>query len=756
LTSPSSRPNRSLQISVGLLSGSGLLLEIALTRLFSALFYPPYVFAVLSLAVLGLGLGAALATWRAPLRRQRLAPAYAALAGLSTVLLVVLAVRLASLDARALLILLVALPYLFIGLALATLFSRHAAHSLQLYRADLLSAGLGALLAIPLLNLLGPVNGLLVVAALLALAGLVLASGARARGLPAVALLTALLVLGGSARLDWLALDMATVQADKPAGQALARGGQLLATRWDAFARSDLVAPVDGGPYQLTMDGAAGSIMPPAEDNEFLLRDIGLFPFATAPLERVFIIGPGGGLDVYFSLLAQADEIVAVEVNPASVDLVRDFAAYNGDLYGQPAVRVLVDEGRSVLRREATTYDLISLSQVVTLAAERSGYTLTENTVYTVEAFLDYLAHLSPEGQIAIKLYDEATLSRALSTALAALRAQGLSDVQGLSHVAAFLDPRNDPPIPLLLVRKEPFSPDEARELGVVARQVGFAPLFLPGVLAQPPLDAVEGGQMTFSDIVERAGSDISPTSDDRPFFYQFERGIPSSLQPLLAVLAAVVLLGGAGIAVAQRRLQPIALRWAPLYFAALGAGFMLVEIAIIQQVRLFLGHPTLALTTVLAVLLVAGGLGSGLAGRLFRGPGGAGGVALPAWPALAVALLVLAWIVAWPWLNRTFLTASPPVRVLVVVVCLAPLGLVMGMPFPLGLRWVGQADERQVALGWMVNGVMSVAGSAGAVTLAILAGFSRVLLLGLAAYALAALLTHPSLVEEPSPQAPH
>lgn len=750
LTSTSRPPNPSLLIGIGLLSGGGLLLEIALTRLFSALFYPPYVFAVLSLAVLGLGLGAALAAWRQPWRSQQRTPSYAALAGLATLLLVLLAVRLASLDARALLVLLVALPYLFVGLALATLFSQHAAQSPQLYRSDLLSAGLAALLAIPLLNRLGPVNGLLLIAALFALAGLVLARQAMA--LPVVAMLAALLALGTNAGLSWLALDMATVQAQKPAGEALAKGGQLLATRWDAFARTDLIAPADGGPYQLTMDGAAASIMPPAEDNDFLLRDIGLFPFATSPLQRVFIIGPGGGLDVYFGLLAQAEDIVAVEVNPASVDLVQDFAAYNGDLYGQPAVRVLVDEGRSVLRREATTYDLISLSQVVTLAAERSGYTLTENTAYTVQAFLDYLDHLAPNGQIAIKLYDEPTLTRALSTALAAFRARGLSDAQGLSHIAAFLDPQHDPAIPLLLVRQQPFAPEEALELGAVARRVGFVPLFLPGVLAEPPLDAVEAGEMAFQDIVESTASDISPTSDDRPFFYQFERGIPRSLQSLLAVLAAVVLLAALGLAVAQRGLQPVALRWAPLYFAALGAGFMLVEIAVIQQARLFLGHPTLALATSLGVLLVAGGLGSGLAGRLVRPASDQGGGALPgrpapgestlpAWPAAAVALLVLVWAVAWPRLSATFLGASWPLRVLVVAASLAPLAIFMGMPFPLGLRWVGRTGQRPVAVAWMANGIMAVAGSAAAVTLAILAGFSRVLLAGAILYGLAALL---------------
>jgi hypothetical protein len=161
-----------------------------------------------------------------------------------------------------------------------------------------------------------------------------------------------------------------------------------------------------------------------------------------------------------------------------------------------------------------------------------------------------------------------------------------------------------------------------------------------------------------------------------------------------------------------------------------------MLEVAIIQQTRLFLGHPTLAITTVLATLLAGGGLGSGLAGRLVpqsERP--------PAWPALAVVVLALAWLLLWPLLGNAFLAATQPVRLLIAVLTLLPLALVMGMPFPLGLRAAGLHGQRPVALAWAVNGLMTVAGSVLAVTIAMLAGFSRVLLLGVLAYALAALL---------------
>ena len=248
------------------------------------------------------------------------------------------------------------------------------------------------------------------------------------------------------------------------------------------------------------------------------------------------------------------------------------------------------------------------------------------------------------------------------------------------------------------MVRKTAFSQDQALELGAVAQRVGFRPLFLPKVLAQPPLDAVAAGDVPFSDIVAGADSDISPTSDDRPFFYQFERGIPADLRPLLWVLAGVVLAGGVLLAVGQRQLTPARLRLSPLYFAALGAGFMMVEVAVIQQSRLFLGHPALAVATVLAVLLVGGGLGSGLAGRIFPRHAGS----LPPGPSALVALLVILWTLVWPPLSHLALSAALPLRILLVAGSPAAPGIGHGHAFSFGsaLRRPGRRWASRPGLG--------------------------------------------------------
>jgi hypothetical protein len=725
---------------LALLAAGSLLLEVALTRLLSVLYYPPYVFAVLSLAVLGIGLGAALATARAAWRQAARLPFYGTLAALSTLLVALWATGPVREGGWLVFLVLLLLPYLFAGLSLVTIFSNAAAASPRLYLADLGGAGLGALAAVPVLAWGGALNSVLVAGALLAAAGLLWSvAGAAGRGgwpLPAVALLAVAGLLGSNMATGWLAIDMAALAADKPIAGILKEGGRIVETRWDAFARTDLVAPEDGGPYRLYMDGAAGSVMPPATENDFLRRDIGFFPFATGAPARVFVIGPGGGLDVWFGLQSEAEEIVAVEVNDASSELVEAAAAYNGDLYAAPQVRIVNDEGRSVLRREGEVYDLIFLSQVVTLAAERGGYALVENSTFTVEAFGDYLDHLTADGQVAIKLYDEPTLTRAFFTALAAWEARGLAAEEALQHVMVLLDASADPPIPLLMMRKTAYTEEDSLALGAVAQRVGFVPLYLPQVLAQPPLDDVVAGRRSYQELIDSLDVDLGPTSDDRPFFYQFERGIPEELRPLLWGLSAVLLVGFVGLVWILRPARGAAARWSPLYFAALGAGFMALEVAAIQQTRLFIGHPTLAVTAVLATLLLGGGVGSELAGRLVPPERG-----VPAWAPAAVAVLALAWFFLWPLLADALLGASQAARLAVTVLSLLPLALLMGIPFPLGLRALDGAGARAVALAWAVNGVLAVVGSAVAMTLALQAGYSRVLLLGAACYVVAALV---------------
>ena len=727
-------------IGTAVLSASALLLEIVLTRLFSVLFFPPYVFLVISIAIFGIGIGAALPALRPVMAGANRLALYACGATLSALLLLAFAVLGASLELQIILFPLLALPYFFFGLAMSSLFSQSPGASRLLYMSDLLGAGAAALIAIPLLDRFGAINAALIAALGFAIAGFYFVTH-RHRRIVALCIGLSAVLFGGNVAAPFLEIDMSSLATRKAIAGPLNAGGKILQSRWDAFARTDLVEPGDGGPMRIYVDGGAASIMPSAAARQDLIRDVGFFPFATEQPERVFIIGPGAGLDVYFALQGNAKAVTAVEVNPASVALVDEWRGINGDLYNQPEVELIIDDGRSALRRATEDYDLIYLSQVVTLAAERGGYALSENTIYTAEAFADYLARLNDGGQIALKLYDEITLTRAVSTALAALRDLGLTDEGAMKHLVAIVDEKSDPPVPLLMIGAAPYSEEDSLVLGAIAREVGFTPLLLPHVLARPPLDAVDSGERSFDTLVASSADDISPPTDDRPYFFQFERGIPTTLIPLtvVVVLLSLVLLT---LYIRQwRRAGVQARRLMPAFFAMLGLGFIALEIYAIQQTRLFLGHPTFAVTVVLATFLVGGGLGSGLSQRFFRDYLDARPHLTNALTTATIAILALVWSLVWPVIAQELLAASLIFRGSVVILLTLPLAMCMGIPFPQALDFIGRGDRRQVAVAWSVNGLMTVVGSVVAVLLSITTGFASVLWLGCGAYLVATLV---------------
>ncbi len=749
-----------------LISLAGMALEITLTRVFSVLFFYHYVFAILSIAMLGVGLGAALVYQSgkvsdpgSSLTQAQTLTLLASAAVLGLALAVVAAV---PLDGRLLLAVAAAFPYLLLGMTLATLFAAWPKASPSLYGADLLGAGLGAAAAIPLLNWLGGLDALLFTVLLFAAGSLLfgLAKGQRLGRPQAMGVGTVTVLVVTALALGGLDLDMGRLATPKPLTQQLQESpeSRIVFTRWDAFARTDLVeSSTTPWSKQVYINGAAGSIMPrlpEALDQERRFTDdLGYFPFrqqpgTTSPPDRVFVIGPGGGKDVLFALMAGSRNITAVEVSPGVVEAVRYFADYNGGLFDHPYVTVAVDEGRSYLRRSEAQFDLISLSEVIALTAERGSYILAENYVYTVEALYDYLDALAPGGRIALKLYDEYTLTRAFTTAVAALRERGLDEAAATRRVVVLLDPERlseQAPFrdPLLILHRDPVSPQAAEELLAAIEQAGYVPLFVPHVHEVPPLSGLTSGQTTLEQLVDGfARADVSPTTDDRPFFYEFRPGLPEVLRQLLALLGVLTALGLAYLLVAARRNARMSVKGAfwslVLYFALLGIGFMLVELAVIQQLTLFLGHPTTALTVGLFAALVSGGLGSLASGRLDRG-----------WTertlrvaAMLSGVLVLAYTSLVPLLTGALLDLSLPARIGTAMAVIFPLFFAMGMPFPLGLQVAERrSGPSMIPLAWGVNGVTAVIGSAGGIALAILWGFDTVLAAGGLVYLAIALL---------------
>jgi hypothetical protein len=422
--------------------------------------------------------------------------------------------------------------------------------------------------------------------------------------------------------------------------------------------------------------------------------------------------------------------------------------------FRQPAVRLAAGDGRHFVRTTDDRFDLVQITAVDTLAAEFSGaYVLAENYLYTAEAFEEYLSHLAPGGILSIALGDlnpdaPRAAGRMVSVAWEALRARGIADPG--RHIAV-IDSRML--YVEILVRAEPFDAAQVARLAAHAARMQFAPLWLPGGTGHP----------VYRRLVEATGAErerllaelpflVGPTTDDDPFFFSFFRWRdlfdPGTLTPAHTTALGQIVLGallvtlsalGAVFVLAPLLVRRRQVRGAGraavgilVYFLAVGIGFMLFEISFIQRFVLFLGYPTYSLTVTLFALLVFLGCGSFLSRRWV----GRERVALPVAVCL-IAALALFYIEGLAGLQARFLGSSLMVRAAVTTAVIAPLGLVLGLFLPLGIRQAAAVHADLIPWAWGVNGCASVTGGVLAVVLATSFGFRTVWILSIVVYAL-------------------
>jgi hypothetical protein len=465
------------------------------------------------------------------------------------------------------------------------------------------------------------------------------------------------------------------------------------------------------------------------------------------------IIGPGGGRDLLTALVFGANRVDGVEVNPiiANDVMLGQFRDYSGSIYDNPHVNVVVDDGRSFIRRSDERYDIIQASLVDTWAATAAGaYTLTENTLYTKEAFEDYYDHLTDRGMLTITRWVFDGL-RLVSLAQAACESRGCSPAD---HIAAVQQDN----VATFLFKKTPFSPQDVDRLRATSAELGFTILYAPGQTETKNDYAkliLAPDRQAFYDAYHH---DVAPTTDNRPFFFHttkikdqfhtafgrsmlFGNGL-SALMTLMAISATFVTLFVVGpLLVSGSELRGS--HW-PLwlaYFGMLGAGFMLIEVALLQRFVLLLGHPVYSLTVTLFSVLLGTGIGS-LISRRITDERLLKTVQLVLLGVVGVAILA---IVALPPIIRWSISASHGARIALTVLLITPAGVLMGMPLPAGIRLMTANHSALVPWAWGMNGALSVIGATLAVFIAMNWGFSVTLLTGAAIYLAASVLLHSS-----------
>jgi hypothetical protein len=652
-----------------------------------------------------------------------------------------------------------AVPFFFAGAAISLAVARRAGEMSRLYLFDLGGAAAGCVLLIPLLDRVGAPSAVLVVSVLAVAAAAVFASSD-----PPTPARRLALGLSGFAAAGLLVVNLATGILDVRHAKGLPEAGRVIFSRWNSFSRVTVWGSLEEPSVLVMIDADAGTLVVKNagewDRHPWLGDRLESLVYRLRPAERVLVIGSGGGLDVASARLLGAREVTAVEVNPA---IARDvmssepFLSYSGRLYERPGVRLVVDEARSVLRSDSARYDVIQATMVDTWAATAAGaFSLTENNLYTVEAFSDFLRRLDPDGILSVTrwyLDPPDQVLRLASLARAAGEALGLGDVAArVMVVRGATEPGSSRAPATLLLKRSPFTGDEVEAAEGLSARLGFDVLYSPRT--RPPGDLVRlletpDPEAVWS-VLER---DVSPPRDNRPFFFHTVRlrhlgdvfrGDPEARKTNLGtfvlfgllVLTALLVAGFilAPLGVSRRREGRAGERLPPalLGFAGLGTGYILVEVALVQKCILFLGSPAYALSVVLLSLLAFGALG---ARSTARTRDEALGAALRRALVLAALAAATAVVVLSPTLDA-LAHWSLPRRVVATIAALAPLGFLLGRPLPLAVRRLSLARPAIVPWAWGVNGGASVLGSVLALVLALAFGLDQALLAGGGLYA--------------------
>jgi hypothetical protein len=772
-----------LLAGIAISSFAALLLELALTRLFSVVLFYHFAFLAISIALLGLGAGGVFAYLLKSRFAQISTRDLASQLSMANAVIVVVVVEIilhvpVSLNVSGknflrltVIYLAAAVPFFLTGLLFSVVFARETIRISRLYGADLCGGALACLAVVPLLNQLGGPNAILVAGVSLAVAAAIWADSRKRRR-----------------NSVWLAIALSTLTAANHSGRLIDvvyAKGMFRDPAWVEFARWNALSRVEvdrqGGAKAIVIDADASTYIMNAEVSRWheteWEKDLMSAPPALAnvlrPRGEFAIIGPGGGVDVLRAVANGSPSVTGIEINPiiATTIMRGRYADYAQHLYDRPDVHIHVTDGRSYLRATPQHFDVVQMTLVDTWASTAAGaFALSENNLYTVEAFHEYFDHLKPDGMIAITRWEfrhPREALRVVAVAMEALHQMGVRDPSRNFMVVSqgSLDEDGIPVV--VLAKKTPFT--SAEEDAVAAhceRYTELDPIYLPTARGEDPFSELIAANDPRA-FARTYAYNVSPVTDNAPFFFFTlkagqvlgEQGLRHGIdwKVNLGVLVLLLVLVISLVAVLAFLVLPLLLksrkRQSPLpllYFVAVGLGYILVEIAFIQRFVLFLGHPTYALTVVIFLLMVSSGAGSLFSKRcLPRSDMG--------WiPLVLVLAILLLYVFFLPGRLAALVGLSMFLKRTICGALLIPLGFLMGMPFPTGLRALASAPapefpaaesagENAVEWAWAMNAAASVLGSVLAIVIAIQFGLTVTLACGAAAYLLA-LMVLPAL----------
>ncbi|MGE0667271.1 MAG: hypothetical protein AB7O49_12000 [Sphingomonadales bacterium] len=768
-----------LYAAIFIVAFATLAYQVLITRFFSVMFYHHLAFAAISICMFGLTHGA-LRVYGDPARYapERVDVEFARHANRFALWSV--GIMLAYLSAplalpagwvrivMGLSSLFFVIPFTHSGTCVTLLLTRAPPAGGRMYAADLAGAAAGCLGIVAVLFVIDPVSATLWIAALAAAAGWLAVRGGDAR-LRRLSALAALCLAGAAAVHSGL---YATGQGH--IGVVWAKGqmqNDTLFERWNTFSRIRVRAleslkPIGWGfahtsdvevrQHYMDIDADAATVITRLDGDvkrlTYLREDVINAAYLVRRPEHVAVVGVGGGRDILSALFFDARRITGIEINPAIFEvLTGKFADFSGHLDRQRGVSLVNAEARSHINQSPDRYDLIQISLIDTWAATAAGgLTLTENRLYTVEAWDDFYRALKPGGMLSVsRWYHPVTgrneFHRLVAIAAETLGRRGVPPDQLDRHVIAV----NERAIVNVITRPDPFTDAEWLAARQRLEAQGFTVLLGPGLAHDRITTAILSGKADRR-FYDGLPANVAPSTDDKPFFFYstrigdllkaspgtlFKRNAAIGLTMLLlavSLAACVVYIAVPFVRLAKR--FPAAEVARPVaYFSAIGVGFMLIEISQMQRLMVFLGHPVYGLAVVLFSLLLFSGLGSM---TVAGGP--------PTRRAMVVRMLLLLATLAvagllTPQVTAWAKTEPTTVRIAVSVLLLAPPAFFMGMMFPMGLGvWRGRPDL--LPFFWSANGITSVFASVLGMVLSMQLGIAATFAIGACCYLVCAL----------------
>lgn len=806
MTRTSTAPPRSAYAGLCLTALATLMFEILLTRIFSATTWYHFAFLAISVAMFGMTAGA-IAVYLRPkfFTDDRVTEHLTLFSFLFAIAIPISFLSLlcipfsedttsmVGLFSFALTYSVIAVPFFFSGVAVCLALTKYPTRVSALYAADLLGAAAGCILLIWLLGWTDGPTAVFAVAAVASLGSISFGfGGARPKWLVAPVLLgLACAVFAvkhtglAEAGTPWLYVKHVKGRVETRPEYERWNSFSRITVSWHENKKETPTAPVGWSlsavcdhkepilQRGLLIDGLAGTVITRFDGDTSKLAYLKCDGTNLAHNLRsdadVLAIGMGGGRDVLSALVFDQRSVTGVEMNDEIIRAVtEEYGEFAGHLDQHPKVRLVHDEARSFVARSEDRFDIIQISLIDTWAATSAGaFVLAENSLYTVEAWRIFLDHLTERGMLTVsrfyRLHSPGETYRMTALAAAVLRERGVEHPE--RHMALIRTGGAGLGVGTLLVSREPLTEDDYLAVERESQEHDFQLMLGRGESPDPVLAAIARGEEPDGGPLI-AALDLSPPTDDRPFFFNMIRlgdlfqatfdhwtagenaqppivlavaGLEANRRAvfILAVLLVVVvvltsiciflpLLLTADRSVLRGR--------GPLltYFATIGFGFMLVELSQMHRLIIFLGHPIYGLSVVLFALLLSSGLGSFLSQGV-SDPRRGGARTL-----LALLALLVVFGLMTPALVETFQSSTTPVRIGVAVALLFPIGILMGTAFPLGMRLASDRAAELTPWMWGINGATSVCASVLATAISLSFSISTAFWVGTACYVLA------------------